>query len=120
MIDCEPGATIILHDAASVANGARLRLRTLVRVDGRERFYDAVDLGAGAPPAIGTFAAIGRPFDRHACDALAVASNEVRIGVGVLPEGIFARAIGPAVWPVTEALRTLRAALRSAETAPLA
>ncbi len=119
-IDCAPDACVILRDLASVAGDARLRLRTLVRVDGRDRFYDALELGAAAPPAVGTFVVIGRALAPEPFDALAQAATDVRIGIGTLPEGLFARVLGPAVWPVSEALAALRATFSSAATTVLA
>ncbi len=108
IIEAQPGATVIVRDVAAVANGARLRLKTLVCIDGRDAFYDAVDLGDDAPPAVGTFAVIGPTVDVAAFDACAAAATGVRIGIGTLRHGMFARAIGPSVWPVREALDALR------------
>jgi urease accessory protein UreH len=106
-VECERDATLIVRDLASVAGATRLRLRLLVRFDGREAFYDSIVLAAGAPPAVGTFAMLGASPDVDRLDAFADASD-LRIGVGVLPSGAFARILGPAVWPVRQALHALR------------
>jgi hypothetical protein len=106
-IECEPGAIVMLRDAASVTNGACVRLRTLVRIGGRERFCDSIELRDVS--ALGTFALIGaacavEPFDAFA----AAAVPAVRVGIGTLRDGIFARVLAPAIWPVREALDGLR------------
>jgi hypothetical protein len=102
-IDCAPGATLIVRDLASVSAGTRLSLRTLARVAGRDVYYDSIELGADAPPAVGTFAIIGRMPDVEALDAFARAAD-LHIGVGVLSPGAFVRVLGPAVWPVRDVL----------------
>jgi len=119
-VDCAPGATILLRDLASVGNDTRLRLRTLVRIAGRDAFYDSIELGVEAPAAVGTFAVIGRSPEIESLDALA-RSLALRIGVGVLPAGAFVRVLGPAVWPVREALDRVHALLsqRTADIAEL-
>jgi len=109
-IDCASDATVIVRDLASVSNGTRLRLRTLVRIAGRDAFYDSIELGAHAPPAIGTLAIIGQSPDVASLDALAAASP-LRVGVGVLVSGLFVRVLGSAVWPVRELLDTARATI---------
>jgi urease accessory protein UreH len=100
-IDCAPDATVVVRDLASVSNGARIRLRTLVRVAGRDALYDSIEIGADAPPAIGTVVVIGGSPDVDLLDALAT-STSLRVGVGVLSAGLFVRVLGPAVWPVRE------------------
>ncbi len=102
-IDCAPDATVIVRDLASISGTTRVRLKTLIRVGGRDAFYDSIELGPDAPPAIGTVAMIGRPADPGALDALA-ASSALRVGVGVLAAGLFVRVLGPAVWPVRSVL----------------
>jgi len=109
-VDCAPDATVVMRDLASVTSTTRLRLRTLVRIAGRDSFYDSLELGADAPPAIGTIAIIGRSVDLQSIDAVA-SSTQLRIGVGVLPAGLFVRVLGPSVWPVREALDAVRALL---------
>lgn len=100
-IDCAPDAALIVRDLASVSNGARVRLRTLIRVAGRDALYDSIEIATDAPPAIGTVVGIGRTPEVELLDALAAASH-VRVGVGVLSAGLFVRVLGPAVWPVRE------------------
>lgn len=109
-VDGAPDSTVLVRDLASVAGNTRLRLRTLVRIAGRDAFYDSIEVGADAPPAIGTVALLGRSADVRSLDAIA-ASSALRIGVGVLSAGIFVRVLGPAVWPVREALDAVCAAV---------
>jgi hypothetical protein len=86
-------------------------LRTLVRVASREVCYDSIELGADAPPAVGTYALIGRTADSAVLDALDALAHAtpLRIGVGVLAAGLFVRVLGPAVWPVRAALDAVHA-----------
>ena len=114
-VACERDATVMLREVVSVTNGARLRMRTLVTIAGRDCFSDAIELDDTSPAAVGTFAVLGRSVAPQSFDAIACASSEARIGIGTLHKGIFARAIGPRVWVVRAALDELRAALDRAE-----
>lgn len=115
-IELAAGACALVCEIACVDWGAEVRPRISVRQAGREIFFDAADPGAAAPDAVGTFAVIG--LDVNAIAGLATAfdrvaddCSDVRMGVGVLPSGVFARVLGADVWAVRTTLAALRAAV---------
>jgi hypothetical protein len=88
-----------------------------VRQAGRELFYDAVNSAAAAPAVVGTFAIVGIAAAAvaeiaGALDTAAVGHNGVRLGVGLLTNGVFGRVLSDDVWTVRAALIALRAAAR--------
>ncbi len=114
-VELAAGALLLVSEIASVAAGADVRLRTCVRQLGRELFYDAFDAAAAAPYAVGMFALIGFAGERAApviaaLDRAADEHSEVRLGVGALPHGAFARILAPDVWAVRVTLTALRQA----------
>ena len=108
---------VVLSEITRVPAQARVTLRTSVRQAGRELFYDAVDAAAAAPAVVGTFAIVGIAAGAvaeiaDALDTAAAAHNGLRLGVGLLTNGVFARALSEDVWTVRAALIALHAAAR--------
>ncbi len=108
---------VVLSEITRVPAQARVTLRTSVRQSGRELFYDAVNAAAAAPAVVGTFAIVGIATGAvaeiaSALDIAAAAHSGVRIGVGLLPNGVFGRALSDDVWTVRAALIALHAAAR--------
>lgn len=111
-ITLEPGARVLLTDAIGARADIDVRSRTIVERDGRECFYDALDVARCAPGAIGTLALFGLSVDEiavavSALDAVGITPG-VRAGIGAFREGVFVRLWAPALWPVRESLSTLR------------
>jgi urease accessory protein len=120
-IDMAPGALAIISDVAAVPSTAHVRLRTLIRREEREAFYDAIDAGAAAPHAVGTLVLIGVDMPRAAADALDAAADawpQIRTGVGILPSGVFVRALATDTWALRCFLEALHDVLRRLFVAP--
>jgi urease accessory protein UreH len=118
-IELKNGAFVLISEIAAVPHVADVRLRTIVTREERDLFYDAFDAAPAAPQVVGTLAIVGLAADRIAAltaalDAAAAAADELRIGIGVLSSGIFARILGSDIWSVRAALGTLREAAGSA------
>jgi urease accessory protein UreH len=112
-IHLAPGAVVVMSDIAAVPRGADVRLRTSVTRGGRELFYDAFEAGAAAPLAVGTLAIVGLAPGRvaalvDALDVAAEAASDLRLGIGALSSGAFARILAPDIWPIRSALQALR------------
>ncbi len=112
-IDLGSNAYVLISDLAHVSAGATVRLSTTVWRAGEELYYDAIDAGACAPQAVGTFALVGLAtpwIDALCCalDALTSRPTEMMLGVGVLPTGIFVRIAGFDLWAVRSLLAQLR------------
>ncbi len=117
-IELGAGSVVLLSEVAAVSAEAAVRVRTSVRRAGRELFFDAFDAASAAPHAVGTFAVVGITDQRShalvaALDTAADAVDDVRIGIGMLRDGAFARLIGSDVWAIRTALAALREAARS-------
>jgi urease accessory protein UreH len=122
-IDLAPNACVLISELGTVPSGARVRLRVVIRRAEREIFYDAIDAAAAAPRTVGMLAYVGpTPEDSAAllvaldtavdvCADFSIGTRDVRVGTGLLPNGVFARVSGLNVWSVRSALASLRAAL---------
>jgi urease accessory protein UreH len=108
-------ARVLVIEIAHVPANARVRLRTVITRAGREIVYDAVDAQAATPDAVGTliFAGLTQEETAEAAGIIDAAGDRidgVRIGVGLLRDGVFVRVTGEGSWIVRAALETLRAA----------
>jgi urease accessory protein UreH len=111
-IDLASEARVLVAEIAHVPGNAKVRLRTVVTRAGREIVYDAVDAQAAAPQAVGTLVFAGLTEEAAtgalvALDAAADTIDGVRVGVGLLSDGVFARVTGEGSWIVRAALETL-------------
>jgi urease accessory protein UreH len=112
-IELQAGSCVLMSELACVPADADVRLRTCVRQFGRELFYDAFEAAAAAPQAVGTFALIGLDEARiasvvAALDRAADSLEDVRLGVGALRSGAFARVLATDTWAVRTTLLELR------------
>jgi urease accessory protein UreH len=119
LIALAAGAAVLITDVAQVSRGSGVRLRTSVRRDGRELWYDALEPAAAAPDVVGTFAIVGIAEEHRAqlvacLDRAADNCADVRTGVGSLRCGVAARVLARDVWAVRTALDELRSAVHGA------
>jgi urease accessory protein UreH len=113
VVDLGQQSRVLISELAHVPEGADVRLRTSVRQSGREVFYDAFEAAAAAPQAVGTFALIGLDDAQITVvgamlDRVADELVDVRIGVGALTRGVYARIVASDLWAIRTALDTLR------------
>jgi len=113
-IALERGARVLVTDAVRACTGVDVRTRTVIELDGRECFYDALDVARAAPAAVGTLALFGLSADEvsAAVRALDAASAVAHAGVGAYRDGVFVRLRAATLWPVRETLLALRDVLR--------
>ncbi len=112
-IDLGPGARVILSEIACVPAGARVVLRTSIRQNAREIFYDAIAAADAAPLNVGTFTAAGlNKREITACiaalDRIGDDRPAMRLGIGELRDGVFARVLATDVWSLRGRLERLR------------
>jgi hypothetical protein len=112
-IELAPQAVVLISEIACVPREARVSIRTIVRREGRELMYDAVDAGRAAPRTVGTFAIVGIDAGAieglaGALDALADTLGGATIGLGRLDCGVFARVLDDDPWTVRSILEQFR------------
>jgi urease accessory protein UreH len=108
-IHAQSTSIVVIREIVNVSAAGRLRLRTLLSVDGREAYYDGIDLDGATTGAVGTLVAHGT--SRSLADTFDAASREVeetcRIGIGTLRDGTHARCTSSHVWSVRRTLEAL-------------
>ncbi|GAC1586864.1 MAG: hypothetical protein NVS3B28_10940 [Candidatus Velthaea sp.] len=110
------GARVLLTDAVRACAHADVRARTIITVEGRECFYDALDVARVPPGGVGTLALFGLCAHEAAAavnvlEAACAGAEVGQTGVGAYPAGVFVRVHAHSLWLVRETLSALRTAL---------